>query len=221
MRRSEINEIIAEADAFISSHGYILPPFAHWSPEQIRTAEATTIRERGLGWDITDFGTSKFDEMGLFLFTVRNGSLSDLSRSRGMLYAEKIMISRKNQLTPMHRHNLKAEDIINRGGGDLVIKLFASDAEGKTNREANVSVHVDGVKHTLTAGGKLLLKPGASVTLLPHVWHAFWAERADCLIGEVSTVNDDNTDNIFEIPLDRFTCIDEDVEPQRLLVSDY
>ena len=70
MRRSEINEIIAEADAFISSHGYILPPFAHWSPEQIRTAEATTIRERGLGWDITDFGISKFDEMGLFLFTV-------------------------------------------------------------------------------------------------------------------------------------------------------
>ena len=131
------------------------------------------------------------------------------------------MISRKDQVTPMHRHDLKAEDITNRGGGDLVLQLFASDTQGQIDRSATLSVSLDGVKQTLPAGGKLLLKPGSSVTLLPYVWHSFWAERADCMIGEVSTVNDDNTDNIFDIPRSRFATIAEDIEPQRLLVSDY
>ena len=221
MQRSKINKIILEADAFIRRLGYVLPPFADWPPERIRSAQAAIIRERGLGWDITDFGSNKFEEIGLFLFTVRNGLLSDLSKGRGMLYAEKIMISRKDQVTPMHRHNLKAEDIINRGGGDLVLQLFASGTQGQIDRSATLSVNVDGVKQTLPAGGKLLLKPGSSVTLLPYVWHSFWAERADCMIGEVSTVNDDNTDNIFDTPRARFATIDEDTEPQRLLVSDY
>ena len=41
------------------------------------------------------------------------------------------------------------------------------------------------------------------------------------LIGEVSTVNDDLTDNIFDEPIGRFADIDEDEEPLHLLVSDY
>ena len=56
---------------------------------------------------------------------------------------------------------------------------------------------------------------------MPGVWHAFWAEGADALIGEVSTVNDDITDNVFEEDLPRFTEIEEDTAPTRLLVSDY
>ncbi len=179
MRRSRINEIIAEADAFIRSHGYILPPFAYWSPERMREDAAADMRARGLGWDITDYGAGKFDEMGLFLFTVRNGSVEDLSSGRGMLYAEKIMISRQDQLSPMHRHNLKAEDIINRGGGDLVIELFAPDAEGNIDRKSDVTVPTDGLLRILPAGGKLVLKPGESVTLMPGIWHAFWGEGAD------------------------------------------
>ena len=131
MQRSKI---ILEADAFIRGLGYALPPFADWPPERIRSAESTIIRDRGLGWDITDFGSNKFEETGLFLFTVRNGLLSDLNKGRGTLYAEKIMISRKEQVTPMHRHNLKAEDIINRGGGDLVVQLFASSTRGQIHR---------------------------------------------------------------------------------------
>ena len=43
----------------------------------------------------------------------------------------------------------------------------------------------------------------------------------DVLIGEVSTVNDDLTDNIFAAPIGRFARIDEDVAPTHLLVSDY
>jgi D-lyxose ketol-isomerase len=41
------------------------------------------------------------------------------------------------------------------------------------------------------------------------------------LIGEVSTVNDDVTDNIFVSKIGRFAEIEEDVEPTHLLVSDY
>ena len=36
--------------------------------------------------------------LGLFLFTVRNGDNADLAAGRGMLYAEKIMISRQDQI---------------------------------------------------------------------------------------------------------------------------
>ncbi|MDE0591479.1 D-lyxose/D-mannose family sugar isomerase [Halocynthiibacter sp. C4] len=221
MQRSRINTIIAEADAFIRSHGYVMPPFAYWSPERMREDDAADMRARGLGWDITDYGAGNFVEMGLFLFTVRNGSVADLSSGRGMLYAEKIMISRKDQLSPMHRHNLKAEDIINRGGGDLVIELYAPDTDGNIDRKSNVTVPTDGLMRTLPAGGKLVLKPGESVTLMPGIWHAFWGEGADCLIGEVSTVNDDKTDNIFEMPIGRFSNVEEDEAPSHLLVSDY
>ncbi len=41
------------------------------------------------------------------------------------------------------------------------------------------------------------------------------------LIGEVSTVNDDLTDNIFRDEIGRFANIEEDVAPTHLLVSDY
>ncbi|MGC3937368.1 D-lyxose/D-mannose family sugar isomerase [Roseobacter sp. EG26] len=221
MNRSDVNEILKAGDAFIRSFGHILPPFAYWDPQRMRGSDAAGLRARGLGWDITDYGEGRFEEMGLFLFTTRNGTVEDLGAGRGMLYAEKIMISRDKQLSPMHRHNIKAEDIINRGGGDLIIELFAPDAEGNIDRAADVTVPCDGVEKTFQAGAHLRLLPGESVTLMPGVWHAFWAEKGDCLIGEVSTVNDDRTDNVFEMPIGRFSSITEDEAPVHLLVSDY
>jgi D-lyxose ketol-isomerase len=221
MKRSRINEIIREGDDFIRSFGYIMPPFAYWSPEELKSRRPEGIVDARLGWDITDYGQGKFDELGLFLFTVRNGRAEDLSRGTGMLYAEKIMISRKDQLSPMHRHVVKAEDIINRGGGTLVLELFMPAADGSIDRETEVVVPTDGVIRKLPAGGLLKLDPGESVTLLPGVWHAFWGEGGDVLIGEVSTVNDDLTDNIFADPIGRFSNIEEDELPLRLLVSDY
>lgn len=223
MKRSEINAILGAADAFIRSFGYTLPPFAYWSPDRMRAAIAAGSEHaaRGLGWDITDYGQGRFDALGLFLFTVRNGDAADLARGRGMLYAEKIMISRKGQLSPMHRHSIKAEDIINRGGGTLVLELFAPDADGGIDPAAEVAVPVDGVLRRLPAGGLLKLAPGESVTLMPGIWHAFWAEGADVLIGEVSTVNDDRTDNVFRDRIGRFPVVEEDVAPRHLLVTDY
>jgi D-lyxose isomerase len=41
------------------------------------------------------------------------------------------------------------------------------------------------------------------------------------LVGEVSTVNDDSTDNRFFEPVGRFPEIIEDVAPRHLLVGDY
>lgn len=37
MKRSEINAIMREADAFMKAHGFHLPPFAYWTPEDWRS----------------------------------------------------------------------------------------------------------------------------------------------------------------------------------------
>lgn len=223
MKRSTVNQIMAEADEFIRSFGFLLPPFAYFSPGEMkaRRADINNIVDARLGWDITDYGAEKFDEMGLFLFTVRNGNQEDLKKGGGMCYAEKIMISRKDQLSPMHRHVVKAEDIINRGGGVLALKLFNSLKNGDIDHETDVTVFCDGIPRTQKAGDILRLSPGESVTLLQGNWHSFWGEGSDVLIGEVSTVNDDMTDNIFADPIGRFADIEEDVEPTHLLAADY
>jgi len=223
MKRSEINEIITQADEFIQSFGFRLPPLAYLSPEKLveLIGQNPEIGRARLGWDITDYGQNDFENLGLFLFTVRNGRLSDLLEGGGMCYAEKIMISKQDQFSPMHRHIVKAEDIINRGGGTLALQLFESDAEGNLDRNKTVEVMTDGVLRTQKAGDVLKLAPGESVTLMPGNWHAFWGEGADVLIGEVSTVNDDLTDNVFVDPIGRFANVIEDVAPKHLLVSDY
>ncbi len=223
MKRSEINGIMAQGEAFIRSFGYVLPPFAHWTPEEMvaRRADIGALVDGGLGWDITDYGLGDFGKTGLFLFTTRNGRQADLKAGGGMCYAEKIMISRKEQISPMHRHWLKAEDIVNRGGATLAIELFGSGAGGEFDGDAGGTVLCDGVRRDFAPGEVLALRPGESVTLMPGDWHAFWGEGGDVLIGEVSTVNDDATDNWFREPLQRFSGIVEDEAPRKLLVSDY
>ena len=223
MKRSDINRIMGEADEMIRSYGFVLPPFAYWTPERMveERGRISGIVDAGLGWDITDYGQGRFDELGLFLFTVRNGRQADLKAGGGMCYAEKIMISRHDQMSPMHRHVVKAEDIINRGGATLALELFNSDPEGNVDEASDVTVATDGVLRTQKAGAVLELAPGESVTLMPGNWHAFWGKGGDVLIGEVSTVNDDRTDNIFRDPIGRFSDVEEDAPPTHLLVSDY
>lgn len=223
MKRSQVNEIIRSSDEFIRSFGHILPPIAYWTPEQMvaRKTDLGAIVEAGVGWDITDYGLGDFDKLGLFLFTTRNGRQADLTAGGGMCYAEKIMISRQDQISPMHRHIVKAEDIINRGGATLAIEMFSSAPDGSIDEKAEVVVACDGLNHRQGPGEVLRLPPGESVTLMPGNWHAFWGEGGDVLIGEVSTVNDDNTDNVFREPIGRFSEIEEDEPPIHLLVSDY
>ncbi|WP_281825537.1 D-lyxose/D-mannose family sugar isomerase [Jannaschia rubra] len=223
MKRSDINAIMAEADGMIRRHGFALPPFAHWTPEEFaaRAKDARHVIDTRCGWDITDYGAGRYAQMGLFLFTLRNGLLSDLRAGSGMCYAEKLLISRQDQLSPMHTHVLKAEDIINRGGATLVVELYGSDDAGNFAEDRGGTVWCDGIRHEFAPGERLRLAPGESVTLRPGDWHAFWGEGGDVLIGEVSTVNDDETDNIFREPIGRFAEVEEDVPPTHLLVSDY
>ena len=223
MQRSQINEILSQANDFMRKFKVELPPFAYWSPEEFAAnkSKAANVISANCGWDVTDYGRGNYDEMGLFLFTLRNGRLADLQRGGGMCYAEKLLISKRDQLSPMHTHVIKAEDIINRGGATLVVELFGSDDQGQFAEDRGGTVYCDGIRRDFKPGEKLQLSPGESVTLMPGDWHAFWGEGGDVLIGEVSTVNDDNTDNIFREPIGRFATIEEDVAPKHLLVSDY
>lgn len=222
MKRSEINTILQSADKFIRGHGFYLPPFAYWTPEEWRTKgpEVSEIVENRLGWDITDFGLGDFERTGLFLFTVRNGSSENWRTQQGKLYAEKIMVVRTGQITPMHFHWKKSEDIINRGGGDLVIQLYNATPEEELDI-SDVNVSVDGTWRTLPKGECVRLKPGESITLPPRLYHKFWAEGGWLLVGEVSLVNDDQKDNRFLEPIGRFPDIKEDEPPIHLLSTDY
>lgn len=222
MRRSAVNTILRDADAMIRAAGFTLPPFAYRTPEGLAELAGSEVIARRLGWDVTDYGGGDFAALGLALFTLRNGRAEDLTDGRGMLYAEKLLVLQEGQLCPMHCHRVKAEDIIHRwGAGRLEVELYASDAAGGRDLTAPVTVLCDGVPRSVPAGGRIVLGLGESVTLMPGDWHAFRAIGGECLLGEVSTVNDDETDNIFDPPLPRFSRIDEDEAPWRWLVSDY
>ncbi|PZO66429.1 MAG: D-lyxose/D-mannose family sugar isomerase [Paracoccus denitrificans] len=224
MKRSRINEIMADAQNLLDRACISLPPFAAWGVDDFRVRAdevRDTIIDQRLGWDITDYGQGDFDRLGLFLFTVRNGSLAELQAGRGRVYAEKLLISQVDQISPMHTHVIKTEDIINRWGGTLAVRLYGSDETGRIDKSAGTRVFCDGIYRDIPPGDVLRLSPGESVTLCPGDWHEFWAEGEPTLIGEVSTVNDDETDNIFEAPIGRFADVEEDATPRHLLVSDY
>lgn len=222
MKRSEINAAIRDADAFLGERQFYLPPWAHWSPEAWAAQEGAVqqILERGLGWDVTDFGRGDFHRVGLTAFTLRNGLLADLRAGRGELYCEKALIVGGDQVTPLHFHWTKTEDIINRGGGQLVLRLYNATDEGAL-ADTPVTVRTDGIARTVTAGGTLTLTPGESITLVPYCYHTFWAMGGTVLTGEVSLVNDDEADNRFYEPLGRFPEVMEDEPPLYLTVSDY
>jgi D-lyxose ketol-isomerase len=220
MNRSEINRLIEDAAAFAGSHGFLLPPFAFWSPQEWRSIgpEADEIRDCMLGWDLTDFGSGDFPKVGLIMFTIRNGHLRDQRYHKP--YCEKMLISGQDQITPLHFHWSKSEDIINRGGGNLAVEVYNSTKE-EGLADSSVTVSIDGVARTVPAGGMVTLAPGESIFLPSGLYHKFWAEGDRVLLGEVSTVNDDTTDNRFYEKVGRFPEIEEDEEPRYLLFSEY
>jgi D-lyxose ketol-isomerase len=220
MKRCEINQIIGKAKAFLAARQFILPPWAFWSLEDWKQnkPDAAEVIDNMLGWDITDFGSGDFSSRGLFLFTLRNGRYQIDKKP----YAEKIMIVEENQETPMHYHWAKMEDIICRGGGNLVIELYNADKDNDLD-STPVVVKVDGIVRRVEAGGKVILTPGESICLEQGMYHRFYGEegKGTVLVGEVSAVNDDTHDNCFHEPVGRFPEIEEDEKPVHLLVSDY
>ncbi len=223
MKRSEINAAIKDALKLFEEYKITLPPFTHWTPEEWKTKgpEVQEIKDNMLGWDITDFGQGDFSKIGLFLITIRNGN-QKMADTYPKTYAEKLMIVREKQITPMHFHWNKMEDIINAGGGNLIIKLYNSTADEKL-ADTDVVVSMDGVRHTLRAGTEVRLEPGQSITLTPGLFHRFWGEegKGTVLVREVSMCNDDSNDNCFYDPAGRFPVIEEDEAPLRLLCNEY
>ncbi len=219
MKRSEINEYIREFRKALDGISFRLPPFCDLSAQDWKTLghEYDEIRERMLGWDITDFGSGDFRKIGLQLVTIRNGKLGD---PESKTYAEKIMLVREGQVTPLHFHWSKMEDIINRGGARLAVQVWMADENEELSDRA-VPVTTDGITRTVAPGTVLYLKPGESITMQRYLYHSFWGDGGDVVVGEVSMVNDDTKDNRFYEKQPRFAEIEEDEPAEVLLCNEY
>ncbi len=237
MKRSQINLVIDQAIAFFDEQNWNLPPFASFSPQKWKSIQKNPelgtsydeVFQKSLGWDVTDFGFGRFNEIGLTLFTIRNGE------SKGpRTYAEKAMVVGENQVTPWHYHWEKAEDIINRAGGNLVVELYNADpcdnfdpesewTPGTWDIESHIEILRDGIRMNLKPGEKIVLSPGESVTLTPRLYHTFYGEPGSgkVLVGEVSRVNDDELDNRFYEKLPRYSPVVEDETPRYILCNEY
>ncbi len=222
MKRSEINRSLRWAKDFLEANNHRLPPMAYWDMDtwRVHKAQLDTVKRTMLGWDITDFGTGNFAEIGAVLYTIRNGLLAD--PSVGVPYCEKFILMKDGQRLPKHYHVFKTEDIINRAGGTLQIFLWNADKDGN-QLDTDVRVYMDGILRIAKAGEEIRIEKGASISLPPYVAHVFGPLPAsgDLLIGEVSKVNDDNTDNFFLEPTSRFADIEEDEEILHPLCNEY
>lgn len=222
MKRSEVNRTIKEMEQLMEKQGFEAPPFCKWTPEewQKKGQEYNEIRDNMLGWDITDYGLGRFDEIGFALITIRNGNVHNPIYKKP--YAEKLLMLKEGQMAPMHFHWNKMEDIINRGGGNVLITVYNSTEEGEF-ADTDVIVSRDGRTYTVPAGTKVRLTPGESITIQPYLYHDFHVEQGTgaVLLGEVSMCNDDENDNRFYEAIGRFPKIEEDEPTYRLLCNEY
>ena len=222
MKRSHINAVLKKMEGMINEYKFALPPFLSWSPEEWaeKGHEYDEIRDNMLGWDVTDYGLGKYEELGIALITIRNGNANNPKYTK--TYAEKLIMIEEGQTSPMHFHWNKMEDIINRGGGNLIFRLYNATKDGQL-ADTDVEINQDGRKYVVKAGSDIVLKPGESLTLYPYYYHEFVVQpgTGTVLLGEVSMCNDDNTDNRFLEPLGRFPTIEEDEPPYRLLCTEY
>jgi D-lyxose ketol-isomerase len=220
MKRSEINFIMKEAIMFFEKQKFFLPKFAYWKLDDWKNKgnEIEEIFEVKLGWDINDYGSGNFYEVGLMHFNIRNGRID----KKGKEYCEKIMIMEENQRLPMHLHYKKMEDIINRGGGILIIQLYNSTEDNKFENSP-ILISIDGERKKVEPGGIIELSPGESVTIPERLFHKFFVKEnhGKVLIGEVSKINDDQKDNFYFEKVTRTPDIEEDELPLYLLISDY
>ena len=228
MKRSLVDYTIQIAKQAFDAIGFKLPPFAFWTVDDWKNMgpEVDEIRKCMLGWDVTDFGQGNFPKLGRTLFTLRNGSTQyDLGKD----YAEKLILDPEGQRPPLHFHRHKMEDIINRGGGNILIRLYKADPQGQCSDD-DFTLQVDGQTRNFSPGEQLRLEPGQSVCMPPGTIHQFWGEQDTgikidgvgyTVSGEVSRVCDDWNDNCWLEPCERFCTIDEDQPAKHHLVHEY
>ena len=137
-----------------------------------------------------------FDKYGFSLFTIRNGNIKMKDKYKKP-YAEKFLYLKEGQYALNHFHWYKMEDIINRGGGNILIRVYNSLPDEEIDKEGDVTVHIDGEVQVVPAGTQVKLEPGMSITIMQGMYHDFEVEpgTGPVLIGEVSQCNDDNIDN--------------------------
>lgn len=217
MKRSQIDNIIEKDIDFICKLGFRLPPFAFWSFNDWKTNvnEYSDAKINGLGWDISDYGFNDFYKQGIVALTIRSGNENSLDYKKP--YAEKLLVLEPNQECPMHFHPNKIEDLINRGGGDFLIKLYNASDDNNLS-DTPVEVLMDGRKFTINAGQIIRVKPGESITLKPRQYHTFWADDSKVLFGEV-TMNDN--EHYFYGTSPSPTIIEEDTPKKYLLTDEY
>ena len=222
MRRSEINRALMEMESICRREHCYLPPFCHFTPQQWEAfgREYDEIRDCMLGWDVTDYGMGDFDKIGLSLITLRNGNRTE---QYPKVYAEKLMFLKEGQYSPNHFHWYKTEDIIHRGGGTVLIRVYHSLPNEELDPISPVTLHLDGKEVTVPAGTQVELHPGESIHISRLLYHDFSVApgTGDVLLGEVSQCNDDCSDNRFLPPVGRFPAIVEDEPPYRLLCNEY
>lgn len=219
MKRSEINMWLLWATELLNKVNFVLPSFSRWRPEEWKQQDISVIRETMLGWDITDFGSNDFKRIGSVLFTIRNGRLGQAGV--GTPYAEKVILVPDGGRLPLHFHETKTEDIINRGGGTLWLQLYNAGADNCVDKTTPVTIMCDGMKRVFEAGEIIEIPRGNSITLTPRIYHVLGAKDGDLVAGEVSSVNDDTTDNYFAEPVSRFAKIEEDVPARYPLCNEY
>ncbi len=158
-------------------------------------------------WDVTDFGLGDCLKYGLVLINL----------AEEPEYCEKLMYALKNMTTPAHTHRKKKEDIICRWGRlDLLLWKDQTLAQGET-----LSLKINGQNMEVRSGQPVHLQAGERITLVPGVYHEFFPASEECIIGEVSTANDDLHDNFFVNPdVGRFPGVEEDEPPLLKLISD-
>ena len=224
LKRSEINNAIRRMERLAEENGFALPPFCRWTPADWagKGHAYDEIRDNMLGWDVTDYGLGKFDKTGFTLITLRNGNVGRADRYPKP-YAEKLLMLEEGQYSPMHFHWHKMEDIINRGGGTMLIRVYNATPDEDLDKVNPVHVHMDGVEYIVPAGTQVRVAPGQSISIQQYMYHDFEVEpgTGPVLIGEVSQCNDDNTDNRFYEGVGRFPAIEEDEPPYRLLCNEY
>ncbi len=160
-------------------------------------------------WDVTDFGLGNFNKYGL--------ALVNLAEEEE--YCEKLMYAKKAMTTPCHAHKRKKEDIIVRNG-KLAIQIWKGKPSDSIEGES-LQTKINGKTETVYSGDILSLEEGYRITLEPGIYHEFYPLSDECIIGEVSTANDDINDNFFIDPdIGRFSEIIEDEPSIVKLVSD-
>lgn len=230
MKRSDIENAIRTALEVARHFQLALPPYASWTRADWISAgpEWDEVRDCMLGWDVTDFGSGRFEEIGRVLFTLRNGRSNDPKYPKP--YAEKLLIDPENQRAPAHLHRSKREDIICRHGGNILVQLSKATPEGGWSGE-RFPIAVNGCHRELDPQAIVCLSPGESLTIPPGTIHQFWAEEGTgwtfegkrySLSSEISSVCDDWSDNVFfDDWAARFPTIAEDVPANHFLCSEY